>query len=274
MNQQDFVHVQTLLRDAEAVVIAASNGFDIADGYNQFSCDASFRQVFGEFYHNFGLMSILQGLMARWPGAEDRWAFLTRLIAYGYRDYEASPVMRALDALTREVPRFVVTCNCNSRFIRAGFSSHGILETEGSYVRLRCMAGCTNETYDALGYLDEREPPRCPHCGAPLDVAVDDTGKVLALEPFRSQLDRQRAFLAEHQSARTVVLELGVGQANRAIKRPLMAWAEQAPQACYVVLNRDEPILPSLPAERVAAVRGNLSEVLESLAGGQGGAHG
>ena len=267
MSREERAHATDLLRSADAVVIAASNGFDIADGYNQFSCDVEFLRVFGDLHRANGLTSILQGLMARWPSQKLRWEFLSRLIAYGYRDYEPSPVMRVLDRLTLRVPRFVVTCNCNGRFERAGFSPDALLETEGSYARLRCTGGCTEETFAALSYLGSTEPPRCPRCGAPLDVAVDDTGQITRLEPFRSQAANLRAFLAEHEAERVCVLELGVGQRNRAIKAPLMAWAEAAPRASYVVVNREEPVLPSLPPERVAAVRGDLSEVLLALNG-------
>ena len=203
--------------------------------------------------------------MARWPSQELRWEFLSRLIAYGYRDYEPSPVMRALDTLTSRVPRFVVTCNCNGRFERAGFSPDAILETEGSYARLRCTGGCAEETFDALPYLGSTEHPRCPRCGAPLDVAVDDTGQITRLEPFRSQAANLRAFLDECEAKRVCVLELGVGQRNRAIKAPLMAWAEAAPRASYVVINREEPVLPPLPPERVATVRGDLCDAFLAL---------
>ena len=267
MERDSIERIADMLGAADAVVVAASNGFDIADGYNQFSCDKEFLRVFGDLHRTYGLTSILQGLMARWPDRALRWEFVSRLIAYGYRDYVPSPVMRALDRVTAGMPRFVVTCNCNGRFERAGFSTDAILETEGSYARLRCTEWCSEATYDALAYADVDEVPRCPRCGAPLDAAVDDTGRIARLEPFRSQAARLRAFLAQRVDERVCILELGVGQANRAIKAPLMTWAEQAHQASYIVVNRDEPVLPALPPERAVAIRGDLGEVLIDLEG-------
>lgn len=257
-----------MIEQADAVLIAASNGFDIADGYNQFACDDEFRRVFGDLYSACGLTSILQGLMARWPSIEDRWRFLTKLVDYGYGSYEPSDVMWALAAATRDMPRFVVTCNCNSRFLRAGLSADAVFETEGSYARLCCTAGCTRQAFDALEMLDAAQdmPPRCPNCGAPLDVAVDDRGRIVELEPFASQQARYRTFLKEHAGTRTLVLELGVGQGNRAIKAPLMAWAERAPRATYAVVNRDAPVLPALPDERVLGIQDDLGPVLLALA--------
>ena len=267
MYQMEIERLAEMLGQADAVVIAASNGFDIADGYNQFACDETFLRTFGDLHRDYGLMSILQGLMVHRPSARERWRFLARLIEYGYRAYAPSPVMRALDEATRDTPRFVVTCNCNSRFLKAGFSSDGLLETEGSFARLRCTASCSRETYDALQMIDiaAGDLPRCPRCGAVLDVAVDDTGRIGALEPFAAQRARMRAFLDGHASDRTLVLELGVGQGNRAIKAPLMAWAERAPGTRYVVVNRDEPVLPELPENRAVGIRGDLARVLADL---------
>ena len=113
MGREELGEVRALLRDADAVIIAASNGFDVADGYNQFSCDREYLRVFGDL--------------------------------------------------------------------------------------------------------------------------------------------RQR---------------YGVGQRNQAIKAPLMAWSESAPLASYDVLNREDPVLPSLPPERVASACGDLGEALVALAEG------
>ena len=266
MNRAELIRAANMLCRADAVVVAASNGFDIVDGYNQFACDDEFLRVFGDLHRRYGLGSILQGLMARWPSVGERWEFLSRLIVYGYRDYEPSPAMGALNQITTDVPRFVVTCNCNGRFERAGFSPDALLETEGNYARLRCTAGCSDATYEALACCDACEPPCCPRCGAPLDAAVDDAGRIARLEPFRTQLANWRAFLAEHEADRVCILELGMGQGNRAIKAPLMAWAEQAPQARYIIVNRDEPVLPALPPERALAIHGDLGMVLAGLA--------
>lgn len=305
---QGLDRVASMLRNADAVVVAASNGFDIADGYNQFACDREFLQVFGDFNQTFGLTSILQGLMAQWPSWQTRWAFLARLVEYGWQSYRPSPAMQALDALTRGKPRFVITCNCNGRFERAGFDANALFETEGSFVRLRCSAACSDECYDAVPFVerivgqteegfakvdradvgrDAKTPgtarvhdsadahgcievpealiPRCPHCGAPLDVAVDDTGALARTAQFQKQQARFQSFLETHKNERILILELGMGQRNPAIKRPLMAFAEAAPNSSYVVINREPAILPAIPAARIASVEGDLSEALSAL---------
>lgn len=313
MEDASLTRVSALLREADAVVIAASNGFDIADGYNQFACDQEFLRVFGDFHRAFGLTSILQGIAAQWPSRRARWAFLARLIAYGWQSYEPSSAMRALDALTREKPCFVITCNCNGRFERAGFDASALFETEGSFARLRCSAACSNECYDAAPYVErilegagegtsdrrvsggalgvapgmsaQAEPqacgtfgaagaievsealiPHCSRCGAPLDIAVDDTGALAATSLFQRQQANFQAFLDTWGAKRILVLELGMGQRNLAIKRPLMTFAEGAPCASYAVINREPALLPRIPANRAASIAGDLGDALEALA--------
>lgn len=286
--------VARMLRDADAVVIAASNGFDISDGYNQFACDEAFLERFSDFHRAYGLTSMLQGLMARWPTDEARWAFLARLIDYGYRSYSPTPVMQTLDRITANKPRFVITCNCNSRFVKAGFARDSAFETEGSYARLRCTAGCRDEDFDAPPYVEAilradsaaqadiasrsdgipaTAPsipsdlvPRCPNCGALLDAAVDDSGRQAAWASFRAQQSNFQAFLEAHRSERVAILELGMGQRNPTIKRPLMSWAESAPCASYAVLNRDHAHLPRIAPERTAAIAGDLAPALDAIA--------
>lgn len=290
--------VAEMLREADAVVIAASNGFDIADGYNQFASDETFMRLLGDFYRAYGLTSMLQGLMARWGSEEARWAFLARLIDYGYRGYKPSPVMSALDGLTTGLPRFVVTCNCNGRFERARFAADAIFETEGSYARLRCAAGrpgvcaagcdddCANEDYDVLPFVEPLLAaaragsvpadllPRCPRCGSPLDAMVGDGRSLSSLARYRDQRSRFEAFLDAHRTGRVLVLELGIGQRNQAIKLPLMRYASSAPHALYAAFNREAAQLPAEMGERSVAVAGDLGAALLDLASLVGAAHG
>lgn len=266
MCEMDLKKVDALLHKADTIIIAASNGFDIADGYNQFACDEEFLRIFGDYYHTYHLRSIIQGLMARWPTDTERWHFLKRLIAYGYKDYRPSPTMRALKEIIAQKPYFIITCNCNGHFERSGFSAQALFETEGSFSRLACSRKCSSQTYGALDYLDSSEPPRCSQCGAPLDAAVDEINAT-SLEPYCTQETNLNRFFATHHDESVVILELGVGQYNVAIKRPLMKWAQMAPGVNYVVINKDEPILPTLPADRIGAVRDDIGATLHKLAG-------
>lgn len=268
------------LNSADAVVIAASNGFDIVDGYNQFTCDQEFLQIFGDFHQEYGLKCMLQGLVAYWPNNRIRWAFLARLLKYGYLDYQSSEAMKILAELTKDIPRFVVTCNCNSRFIRAGFDPNAIFETEGSYTRLRCSDFCSDELFAALPLMQSLVEeagsacsatsvssalPQCPHCGSILDVAVDDSDVLRHTRLFQQQHKRYQEFLKTFQDKHIVILELGVGQQNKAIKLPLMKYAETAPYCSYVVCNGESACLPIGLDDRAFALQGDLGMTLKSI---------
>lgn len=274
----------SLLNAADAVIIAASNGFDIADGYDQFARNEAFGRMFGDFQRAYGLTSILQGLASSWPSPEARWSFLARLISFAYGDYVASPVMRAVEGVTHGLPRFVITCNCNGRFERAGFCEDSLFETEGSLARLRCARNCTDEDFDALPFvsfidavgedgcvnpllISQHAVPRCPRCEAPLDVAVDDSGALASTSRYRAQEQHAVAFMETWREKRVVVMELGVGQRNRAIRAPLVRYALEAPQARYLTFNREEPLLPDGLEDRAVFVKGSLDETLPLLQG-------
>ena len=52
---------QQLLQTADAVLISASNGLSISEGYNIFANNAAFKCYFGDFTRQYGITSILQG---------------------------------------------------------------------------------------------------------------------------------------------------------------------------------------------------------------------
>lgn len=69
----------------------------------------------------------------------------------------------------------VVTQNIDGLHQRAG--SADVVELHGSILRARCLAGCPGP---ALGWeRDERVPPRCARCGAPLRPDVVWFGEML-----------------------------------------------------------------------------------------------
>ena len=69
------------IRDADALLIGASNGLSISEGYNIFADDRWFRENFRDFRARYGIRSVLQGLFFQYPSEETRWAFFSRLIS-------------------------------------------------------------------------------------------------------------------------------------------------------------------------------------------------
>ena len=68
------------IKEADAILIGASNGLSITEGLHLFADNEAFEKLFGDFKRKYGLRCILQGMMAQWPSEEEKWAFWARLI--------------------------------------------------------------------------------------------------------------------------------------------------------------------------------------------------
>lgn len=118
------------LAEADLVIIGASNGLDMAEGLNLFCADTHFREAYGDLAQTDGIGCILQGLASPDASVRRRWA--ERFHQKEYLEYEPSPLMNGLRRLTEHADTFVITCNIDGHFVRAGFNENRVLETEGS----------------------------------------------------------------------------------------------------------------------------------------------
>ena len=74
----DWKPIAEKFKEADAILIGASNGLSITEGLHLFADNAAFEGLFGDFKRKYGLQCILQGMMARWPSEEEKWAFWAR----------------------------------------------------------------------------------------------------------------------------------------------------------------------------------------------------
>jgi O-acetyl-ADP-ribose deacetylase (regulator of RNase III) len=115
---------------------------------------------------------------------------------------------------------FVITSNCDRQFMRTGFPMNRVFEAQGSYDRLRCIEGCTRETFDIKPFIDRRLPlidtesfmisdesaiPACPYCGAPLFAAVRE------FDAYKIEQERYIDWLESTIDKKLCIIELGVG---------------------------------------------------------------
>ena len=118
------VRIGRALAEADLIIIGASNGLDMAEGLNLFSADAHFREAYGNLAQADGTGCILQGLASPDAGVRRRWA--ERFHQREYLEYEPSPLMNGLRRLTEHADTFVITCNIDGHFARAGFNEESI----------------------------------------------------------------------------------------------------------------------------------------------------
>lgn len=72
----DWNPIAEKFREADAILIGASNGLSITEGLHLFADNAAFERLFGDFKQKYGLRCILQGMMAGWPSEEEKVGLL------------------------------------------------------------------------------------------------------------------------------------------------------------------------------------------------------
>ena len=222
------VRVRRALAEADLIVIGASNGFDMAEGLNLFRADNHFWEAYGDLAQTAGIGCILQGLAS--PDANVRRQWAERFYQKEYLEYEPSPLMNGLRRFTEHADTFVITCNIDGHFARAGFSENRVLETEGS---IRTS-------------IDEM---RLAHPDA------------LATAP----LDELTRLAQVHHNGRVVILELGVGLRNGIIKRMLAQVANASEHVTYIVFNYNQAMAPDASCETIL-VEGDMAPAFEEVA--------
>ncbi len=222
------VRIGTALSEADLVIIGASNGLDMAEGLNLFCADAHFRKAYGDLAQTDGIGCILQGLAS--PDANVRRRWVERFHQKEYVEYEPSPLMNGLRRLTEHADTFVITCNIDGHFVRAGFNENRVLETEGS---IRTS-------------IDER------HLAHPDALAM-------------AQLDELARLVQAHRNGRVAILELGVGLHNGVIKRMLAQIANACEHATYIVFNYGQAMAPDASCETIL-VDGDMAPAFEEIA--------
>lgn len=272
-----YSRVRAEIDAADAILIGASNGLSISEGYNIFADDAWFQRRFADFRAKYGVRSVLQGCFFDFPEPAEKWAFLSRLIAE--KSYHAQPsrMMLNLRALVGERDHFVITSNTEDHFAPAGFARENIFEMEGRMTRSRCGAECGAPAWEnreeilrmAGAERDGRVPdallPRCPRCGAPACIDTPDDARFFQTESFRERNAALQAFLDRNRGKRLLILEFGVGWRNQMIKAPLMRLTAAEPNARYVSFNRGELYIPEEIAGKSIGVDGDIADALERI---------
>ena len=60
------------LKDADTVIIGASNGLSISEGLNIFADDLWFQENFGDFREKYGIHSLIEGAFCRFSSEQEK----------------------------------------------------------------------------------------------------------------------------------------------------------------------------------------------------------
>lgn len=276
MNDKDmkFSEIAEKIREADAILIGASNGLSITEGLHLFADNEAFGNLFGDLKQKYGLQCILHGMGARWPSEEEKWGFWSRLIHHYCGEYKETPVMSDLKRIVGEKDYFIVTSNGECHFEMCGFDPEKIYEIEGNWLTMQCVSRCHDTVYPSFeltekmaaaeqnGRIPSDMVPRCPVCGGPMQIHMEGDRNFI---PDMASKSRMEAFLQKYHGKKLVILELGIGWRNQLIKAPLMCLAAQEPEAAYITVNLGEIYIPDEIRERSYGLDGDLAAILREL---------
>lgn len=276
MDQPEICHqAAEALRQARLLIVTAGAGMGVDSGLPDFRGDQGFWQAYPMYRHlgiNFVDAANPQHFQ-RDPAFG--WGF------YGHRTnlYRATVPHPGFALLKQwgqrfDLDCFVVTSNVDGQFQKAGFAEEQMVEVHGSIHHLQCQGPCspTLWTNRETIPIDEQSMraehfPRCPRCGdiaRPNILMFGDSSWI----SDRSQAQEQRFqnFLAEHDDAPAVVIEIGAGSAIPTI-RYLSERLGRRPRARVVRINPREPQIPAPHISLPCSALSGLEAINAALAG-------
>ena len=264
------------LDGADAVVIGAGAGLSASAGLTY--SGERFEKTFGDFKEKYGIRDMYSGGFYPFETLEEYWAWWSRHIMVNRYERAPKPVYDSLLRLVEGKNYFVLTTNVDHQFQLAGFDKKRLFYTQGDYGLWQCSKPCRQETYDneetvrrmAAEQKNMRVPselvPRCPVCGRPMtmNLRCDDT--FVQDEGWYAARSRYQEFLSEHEGARVLFLELGVGMNTPVIiKYPFWEYARRNPNAVYACLNLGQAACPGEIQGRSVCIDGDIGETLKSM---------
>lgn len=275
--EEKFRNIFKAIQKADALLIGASNGLSLSEGYNIFADDPWFQKNFGDFRRRYGIRNVLQGLFFQYPSEESKWGFFSRLISRKCYFEQPGPIMKDLYYLVSSKDYFIVTSNGEDHFVPAGFDRDKVFEMEGRLTQSRCQNGCGADSYENRneilemakaerdGHIPFEQIPRCSCCGGPVTVNMADSNAFFQTEQFQRKMKDYQSFIKKYHEKKLVILELGVGWRNRMIKEPFMNLAASESETVYITFNKGEIYIPSEIAGRSIGVDGDIGEALKKI---------
>lgn len=277
MMDETYKQIAKKIKDADGILIGASNGLSIAEGYNIFANDERFQSHFSDFQKKYGFGSLIQGSFSRFETENEMWSYYSRMAYYYMYDTQPNALMQTLYALVKNKPYFVVTSNTDDHFARAEFERQHILELEGNMKDMQCANGCHDKLYSNQEVILEMRKhekgmeiplaylPKCPKCGGAMQIHVPVNQNFIRGAEAQKSYQKYQEFIEHFHGKKLLILEFGVGARNQMIKAPLMKIAEKEPNAFYITFNRGEIYIPIQIKDKSIGVDGDLSEILPKI---------
>lgn len=270
----NYKEIANKIKESDAILIGASNGFSICEGLHLFAENQAFRELFSDFIEKYGFRNILDGCFFQYPTEEEKWTYWSRLIWNYSGTYGGSAVMDSLKSIIINKPYFIVTTNGEGHFSLAGLEKEWIYEIEGNWFSMQCAHRCHDTLYPTIDIIEKMTEaqqtgkvtsemiPKCPVCGEAMQfhVAIDHN-----FIPNFDGEKRLQSFVNQYHGKNLVILELGIGWRNQLIKAPFMNLVNQEPNATYVTVNKGEVYIPEVIKHKSIGIDGDIAEVLQQF---------
>lgn len=268
--QEQIREAARLIKEADAILITASNGLSITEGLHLFANNQAFKDLLGDEEEKYGFHNLLHGFFYPWRTLEEKWGFLSRVIHHYSGNYTGSETMEYLKMLVKDKPYFVVTSNAEGHFQLAGFDEERVYEVEMSWLKMRCSKRCHGALYPTLeavremaqqevgGKVPKETIPRCPKCGAAMELYETNPVEERILKNWNS-------FLSSVKGKHFVVFELGMGSRNQLIKLPMMQLVKGEANASYITVNIGDLYILEDIAHRSIGIDGSIHDVLKEM---------
>lgn len=268
--------LQQALRDADAVVIGAGAGLSTSAGFTY--SGERFESNFADFIAKYHYGDMYTAGFYPYDSLEEYWAYWSRHIYLNRYVPIPTSLYSDLLMLVQDKDYFVITTNVDHCFQKAGFDKKRLFYTQGDYGLFQCVDGCGGKTYDnetAVRQMvarqhDLRIPseliPRCPLCGKPMTINLRCDNSFLEDEGWHKAKANYEVFLQKYKNARTLYLELGVGDNTPVIiKYPFWRLTAQNKKATYACINIGEAVAPKEIRSQSICVDDDIGKILSNL---------
>ena len=259
-----------LVKQADALVIAAGAGIGVDSGLPDFRGNAGFWKAYPALQAEGTAFTDIASPAAFAANPRRAWGF------YGHRLalYRATMPHAGFDLLRewgrmKERGAFVFTSNVDGQFGKADVDAQRIDECHGSIHHLQCLARCTSAIWPADAFEPRvdvtrcmllGELPACPHCGGLARPNILMFGDWDWIETRRdAQARRMQQWLAGVR--RPLVIELGAG-VDIATVRHFSRRVVVQHGGALVRINPRAPQLDGLPGVGIA---GGALQVLSRI---------
>lgn len=299
ITNEEITTLREILDSAECVVVGAGAGLSASAGFSY--SGERFKKYFSDFEAKHHFHDMYSGGFADFCSLEENWAYWSRFI-YINRYMDAPlPVYEKLFELVRGKDYFAITTNVDHCFQKAGFDKKRLFYTQGDYGLFQCCVPCHKKTYDneeivrkmlisqGFGFKDSENRkdgeiifpenplkmeippelvPHCPVCGKPMSMNLRCDGTFVEDDGWHEAARRYQDFLEKHKNARTLFLELGVGENTPGIiKYPFWNLVHQNKNAFYASLNIEKEEIPIEIKARSVLIKGDIFRTIGKLDG-------